>query len=407
MSTTSLFPVLVNQKSTFIETSTDFDNSTYQNYSGDEDELQRYGVSTILRWSKNGTFRLTFWYIFMVIVVFGIIGNILVFIMMCDKKLRPLSYSVYLKFMAVSDSWLLIVRLVDEFQKTFQIGYQGELNICLISFVIRVLVMVLSPWLVAGVALDRYICVSFPLTRGRLCTTKKAIVICLTMLALSFASCVPIPFNVLVIRGRCFPTEGVRLYYILVRLLFSSIMPCFIILALNILIIVQIKRSHNFRNAFLRSNSDSTTQQDSATRPLVLVSVLAFVTLVPVSLSESVMIILKLLEAHQTAQDIISNIWFICFVIYLFNFGQNFYILMGSSSTYREIIRKKLICFSLKWKGGTQLTRSALSSMHATSSGSRSGSGATGSTQESATSGETKTVTDAASSAVTNSTIWV
>ena len=202
MSTTSLFPVLVNQKSTFIETSTDFDNSTYQNYSGDEDELQRYGVSTILRWSKNGTFRLTFWYIFMVIVVFGIIGNILVFIMMCDKKLRPLSYSVYLKFMAVSDSWLLIVRLVDEFQKTFEIGYQGELNICLISFVIRVLAMVLSPWLVAGLALDRYICVSFPLTRGRLCTMKKAMVICLTILALSFASCVPIPFNVLVIKAR-------------------------------------------------------------------------------------------------------------------------------------------------------------------------------------------------------------
>ncbi|XP_041355290.1 kappa-type opioid receptor-like [Gigantopelta aegis] len=281
----------------------------------------------------------------------GVIGNALLFTMMRDKKLKSLSYSVYLKLLFISDSVLLSIKILQETERTFALRSLASINIglCKILFGIKFLIMVLSPWLMVGLTLDRYVCVCFPLTREILCTRMKAIAVCLCILVLAVALTVPFLVEMKLVRGKCATSEGIRYYFIFTRLMFSSILPCLAILVLNILIIIHIHRSHNFRSMFMRSgNKSSSRKLDSSTSPLVLVSVLAFVTLLPASLAEAAEVSLIILKANVRAKALLSKFWAFFVLLYLLNFGQNFYILIASSSNYRNIIRDRLACYCLK-----------------------------------------------------------
>ncbi|XP_041355297.1 FMRFamide receptor-like [Gigantopelta aegis] len=371
MSTTNLQPSSLNQTTSFIETSTAFFNLTYGNHSAGGRELQRKSASSLGRWTDFEMYRYTFWSIVLFIVATGIIGNVLQFIMMGDTKLNHLSYSVYLKFLSVSDSLLLSINLLSETNKVFPIQYAIPVYIGILSFALRVLAGILSPWLVVGLTLDRYICICFPLKRQILCTKKKAIAVCSAMLVVSGVLLMPFPVSMGVVKNRCFPPEGITSYYNFILLLFSSILPCLFILVLNILIITQIQRSRYFRSSF--TTSTASRPQDNSTRPLVLVSVLAFVTLVPVAVSKAVQISLEQLDRHLDGQALHQNVRTILFMIYLLNFGQNFYILIASSSNYREIIKRRLACCSLKWKLRRQQSQSVVTqSSHTSGSGSGS-----------------------------------
>ena len=288
-----------------------------------------------------------YWTAVMLITVLGITGNILLLVMMRDRKLASLSFSVYLKFLAVSDSALLIITFIRETKRLFsrQPLIQMYSSSCILLFCIMVMAMLLSPWLVVGLSIDRYVCVTFPMNRERFCTRRKAIIVCTAMLGLAGAMLLPFPIGTDVVDGNCIPTEYIRYYYIFLRLIFSSIVPCLLILIFNILIVIQIQRSRSFRSNFSNiRNETATRQQDSSTRPLVLVSVLAFVTLVPVSVSDCVMMALQVLDGDSKSQLLSNEFWAIFILIYLLNFGQNFYILIGSSTNYRAIIKRRLGC---------------------------------------------------------------
>ncbi|XP_041355293.1 kappa-type opioid receptor-like [Gigantopelta aegis] len=150
------------------------------NYSDDGDELQNSKTPPSGGWLHTETDGPDHWGIMLTIVITGIIGNILLFSMMRNTKVRFLSYSVYLKFLSVSDSLLLVTRLIQETDRIFTGLSSTPANdaFCKIESSIHILAMLLSPWLVVGVSLDRFVCVRSLMTRGRFCTQKKAILVC-------------------------------------------------------------------------------------------------------------------------------------------------------------------------------------------------------------------------------------
>ncbi|XP_041355301.1 prolactin-releasing peptide receptor-like [Gigantopelta aegis] len=290
------------------------------------------------------------WGAVLFIALVGITGNVLLFIMMGDNRMNYLSYSVYLKFLAVSDSLLLALTLLQDTEKTFSLQRLILLNsgLCKLMFSLRILLTNLSPWLVVGLSLDRYVCICFPLTRERLCTRMKAIIVCSTVLGLLVVLIVPFLVDTELIQRRCKPSEELRYYYICIRTIISSTLPCLLILVLNVLILFQIQQSRNFRKRFTRSGTDSASpQQDRSTRPLVLVSVLAFVTLLPLSVSEAVETLLKIVGTDSNSVALNNKLRSFFILIYILNFGQNFYILIGTSTKYRAIIRARFDW--LKW----------------------------------------------------------
>ncbi|XP_041355298.1 nociceptin receptor-like [Gigantopelta aegis] len=339
MSTPSSF--WSNQTSNF----TNVDNGNYS----DRELRPNFGPS-LDGWPYFNLHGWGHWATVLAIAIVGTIGNILQFIMMSDSKISALSYSVYLKFLAVSDSLVLSEAVFQQTQIRFNLPMVADMNDALCKIVIgyQLLTKFLSPWLVVGLTLDRLICVCFPLTRGRFCTMKKAIAVCSCIVVATIVLLIP---NLVVANlkyDRCQSAGRITYYFMFLRLIVSTLLPCVVILIFNIVIIARIKRSNEFRNTFIRNRAEST--KDSSTRPLVLISILAFVTLLPVSTSDVVFVLLLLLKTDRKAALLSNRLWPALHIIYLLNFAQNFFILMASSQNYRQIMKRKLGCFSDKRK---------------------------------------------------------
>ena len=357
MSATTSYPWTENQTSNVSQTYTDRNDLTTTYHIDNDDKLTFRRGPPLGRWPYFTVYGYGYWSVVVAISLMGLVGNLFLFIMMTDKKLSCLSYSVYLKFLAVSDSVLIIIRLIQENERTFNLPQltQTYTAVCKISFSLKIFVMLLSPWLVVGLALDRYVCVCFPLKRERFCSRLKAIIVCSTMVGLSVVLLIPFLVDTELIGLRCIPSDGVKNYYVVIRLAFSSFLPCLLILILNVFTVIGIRRSQNFRKKFMTSRSGSTNQQpDGATRPLVLVSMLAFVTLLPVSVTEAIQIAVLISKTHNKALLLSNTLWPVFVLVYMLNFGQNFYILLASSSNYRNILKRKLGFGNVKETGRTQ-----------------------------------------------------
>ncbi|XP_041355422.1 cysteinyl leukotriene receptor 1-like [Gigantopelta aegis] len=294
---------------------------------------------------------LEYWVIVVIIVIFGLIGNAFSFLLMSDGQFSLLSYPVYLKALAVSDSVQLITKLVEETQMEFGFNEFSNFSdvVCKLWQYVRYSTLMLSPWLVVGLSLDRLVCVLFPMTRDRFCTKKKALVVC-SCLALVFAVImIPVLTSLRVVGGLCGGrqvSDALLALFIVIRLILSSTLPCLLIFILNVAIIVRIRLSATFRKTFTSTSASSSARSnmDSSTRPLVMVSVIAFLTLLPFSITECVQILLSLTLIDIKTLLLTVEMWPLFHLIQMLNFGLNFYILVSSSATYRNIIAAKVKC---------------------------------------------------------------
>ena len=319
------------------------------------DTVKDGGASLTDHWPYFSLFGHGYWSIVLSIVIAGSVGNALQLVMMSEAKLNSLSYSVYLKFLAISDTLLLIGVIFQDTEENFNLPTVVHFSdaFCKILNGFRFGTMLLSPWLVVGLSLDRYVCVCFPLSRAVFCTRRKATVVCSTMVVVAVLLNVPVFALLNVGEGGCVGTDEVGYYFAFLRVGISSMLPCIAILVLNVAIVSHIQRSNQFRDTFTRNRTDSA--KDSSTRPLMLVSILAFATLLPVSVVESVTKVFDVLDDANNRSNLLSKaLWPVFNTIYLLNFGQNFYILIGTGKNYRNIMKMKLKCFLIKGRQSSE-----------------------------------------------------
>ncbi|XP_041355556.1 somatostatin receptor type 5-like [Gigantopelta aegis] len=203
------------------------------------------------------------WVFNVITVLVGLVGNVLVFPLMRDAKLYYLSFPVYLRFLSFSDSAVLIIFGIKESLRYFQSYYLigGNLAVCMLLKFMQYTMTQLSPWLVVGLTLDRFYCVVFPMKRDRLCTRRKATIVCSCLTAVSVVMTIPLMYDIKVVKGRdtiCVVSDLLMSYFASVRLVFNSTLPCAMILVLNIVIGIHIQRSAAFRQRFT-ANTTSTS----------------------------------------------------------------------------------------------------------------------------------------------------
>ena len=288
-----------------------------------------------------------YWIITVITVVLGLAGNALVMVLMADVKFSTLSYPVYLKFLAISDSLVLLLIGIRESLRLFTFPYLVGSNsiVCAFTWFAMNSTTITSPWLLVGLTVDRFLCVVFPLKRHVLCTKKIAAITCSCISAFSVTLSLPllIGSRLQTDQHACVIQTDLLPYYTFLRLLFTSNIPCLLILIFNIAIGIHIQRSARFRKTFTNASSSSMKdKKDYSLRPMLLLSMLAFLTIMPSSVAESVIsVLLKRKMDPGTAATLLK--WWLLFNIpYLVNFAQNFYILMASSVNYRNIMKHKL-----------------------------------------------------------------
>ncbi|XP_041355563.1 somatostatin receptor type 5-like [Gigantopelta aegis] len=290
-----------------------------------------------------------YWVCNVLTVVVGLVGNCLVSVLMTDAKFSVLSYSVYLRFLAVSDSVVLIFFCIKESMRLFTSPYLvgSNFELCALTKFTRCTVTTLSPWLVVGLTVDRFYCVVFPLKRDRFCTRKKATVVCSCLTVLSIILSVPILFGVKLLKeyNVCFIQDSLLPYFAVNRLILNSNLPCLLILVFNIVIGIHIQRSTSFRKRFTSASSGSRENKlDKSLLPLMLISILAFATVLPPSIVDSIISILIASKSYFNTLALLIEWWPVFNILYLVNFGQNFYILIASSANYRTIMKTKMGC---------------------------------------------------------------
>ena len=297
----------------------------------------------------------------LIVTSLGVAGNIMSFILMLDAKLNSFAYSVYMKWLAVSDSLLLIMVSTEDTLDTYD-NLNSFLTVhvvfCRVWGFFKSVTFTLSPWLVVTLTLDRFVCIVFPLSRHVLCTRSKATKLCLTLTLATLALNIQYLIFPYINDNECILPDIPTLinYGIFMNLVLKSTLPCALVLVLNIITISRIRRSLSFRRQFARDNISKAEKEgeDKSTLPLLLVSVLAFVTLLPRTVTEAVELFLEFLQPDDIALILASNVWPIFNVIYLMNFAQNFYILIASWPEYRMIIQKQIGLFKANGKSSSQ-----------------------------------------------------
>jgi len=190
----------------------------------------------------------------------------------------------------------------------------------------------LSAWLTVALTFDRFIAVVFPFKRADLCTVKFAgiagVVIIVLCLALNFPIFIA---SIDVATGECFIRPTFSTYVVLVTFSFESFLPSVLILAMNIAVVVGIRKSIRFRRRMASEQQQRKQQQsDRATISLLVISFAAFVCMVPKSILEGIegIVYVTMSEEVPNWVELLSDIWPILNVMMLVNVSINFTILM-------------------------------------------------------------------------------
>ncbi|XP_041363802.1 somatostatin receptor type 1-like [Gigantopelta aegis] len=284
------------------------------------------------------------------IVMAGLVGNCLSFVVMKSKYLRVKSYSHYLCALAVFDSLVLInqqIRLVDELLLYF--GKPGVWSVftdisCKIYAFSESVCYLMSSWLIVTMAGERLLVVFFPFRRNSLVTQKGAVAVILSMFALMSYTQV---FRIIMVKkvgSQCESSPRLAVYYTNLHFYFYQLtlillLPFVAVCICNVLVVCKIKSVGR-----ATSNSESTrftrcSQRRHKTTMMLLTICFTYVlTLLPlVVLTFTIVIVLKTCSLDLARHFVFTlTPWKDVFLaISQVNYAANFYIYILSGSNFR------------------------------------------------------------------------
>ncbi|GFR83365.1 orphan G-protein coupled receptor 50 [Elysia marginata] len=233
-------------------------------------------------------------YVTIFIIIVGIPGNILSFIIWMQKRMRH-SSGYYLAALAVNDLIFLIMAMMFEVHVVWQTANVLSYPLmCELFPVIYLALQALSPCLVLAFTTERYISICHPFKRDTFCTIRRAkmVVVCLTAGCL-LLSAINGYFFYLVTSPDGFPDCTVRPsilaggrfsifnVYEIARAAVCFLLVPLAILTLNVLVIREMSRLSRFEPT--QSQGASSPRTGSTTVMLLSVSFYQIITTLPIS----------------------------------------------------------------------------------------------------------------------------
>lgn len=282
-----------------------------------------------------------------VIVLIGIGGNLMSFLLMKTKSLRKKSYSHFLCALAVFDSFCLINRQVTLIHEilihTSQNGVFTEFSdlSCQIYSFYEHLCYLMSSWLIVGMAAERVVAMCLPFRKTLLRTQTGAIV---TILVTFIIMCLTQVFRFIMIKnigGTCQGDISSHVEYIHLHIYFYQLtlvltLPFTVVLVCNSLVIYQIYR---VRKAARNSRSRVVERSHKTTLMLLSISFTYLATMLPL------VVISFFWQAAMNQQnvDMVFSLYpvqqFVSVISYV-NYGVNFFIYILSGRSFRFELKR-------------------------------------------------------------------
>ena len=312
-------------------------------------------------------------YVVPVIIVIGTIGNVLSFIVLVRKKMRSRSVYFYLMLLACAD---LAVLYLNAFKNWLRYTFGWELNhqsnaFCKFYWFAMAVSIHMSAWLVILVTFDRFMAVAFPLRAALVCTSRRAAIsslICFVIMAVYNGHLLWTVhlqyFNVDGVESvMCGPMSSsvfMNKAFNYMKCVTYSIIPFLSVLALNIAIIVKLKKtqftsSEGDRKSTSQSTMSRTTSVENTreiarvTYMLLIVSFSWLFLSFPFTLYS---IIPRSRDESSYTRAVFHLATVVCYIFLWMNHSINFFLYCLSGKKFRSEIYAQLCkhAFSRKLK---------------------------------------------------------
>ncbi|XP_060569309.1 FMRFamide peptide receptor frpr-18-like [Ruditapes philippinarum] len=339
-------------------------NGTLINDSDYSDYITDYPIPVIPKWG--------FWAKFLstpVIVLVGIIGNVLSFLVMKTKTLRRKTYSHYLCALAVLDTFTLIFRQVESvdeyfvsYRKTKGIFQNFDDGSCkLYNFLAHVITLMCS-WLVVFMAVERVVAVRYPFKRVYFRReTGAGVAICILFVVV----CLTQSFRLFMIEHIVYDEQNnihdclasdmyieiytsLDVYFFLWALVF--VLPVVLITVCNITVIchiIRVRKDLRMKDDYLTYKVDRARwRRNRSTVMLLIVTFLYIITLLPLftlSLIVDVTIKVGSIETARNTYVALRPFIDLSVSISLLNYAVNFFVYILSGKRFRYELRKLFI----------------------------------------------------------------
>ena len=221
----------------------------------------------------------------------GVIGHPITMKVWLSKRMRESNSSaIYLGSIAIVQFVFIILHFLLELHLAWDIPTYNKPTICEIFNFLYITPQYLSPLLIFGFTVERYIAVCHPFRKEMYCTVRRAIIVVavLTALSLCLGSLQAYIWTYNERRNLCFYRPGAKPFYEVwtwvTEVLIFALVPLFV-LVFNIFVIREIKRLT--RRASFRMYKDSQRQNtfnQTSTVTLLSVSFYLICTLLPATI---------------------------------------------------------------------------------------------------------------------------
>jgi hypothetical protein len=314
-----------------------------------------------------------------IIVAFGLIFNIISFIVLTRKHMRKSTTNMYLSVLAVYDCLSLTLNFMigvlrGQNPDTVNKDFQRSESLCTFHGVIVELFNLLSVWLIAAFTVERFIIVKFPLKAKGL-TPKRALIaiiavsVCVFIFSMhkiavsGFEGDSVFGYKACKTRRAIFP----EIIYFYVA--FNTWLPTFMIVSLNSMIIIEIKKNQKKRKEMTSNVNAMSKSDEKATKLLLAVSSAYVVLILPLGLIQTTELIwngtAKVAPGHADYVDFMTTKMRLkwtrafFFFFYQFNFAINFFLYVFSSSATRfRATLKKILGMKVQTEDMTWISQS-------------------------------------------------
>lgn len=339
-------------------------NGVYNNMTLNETRLKDLGLNSNLDFDERFSPEkvLVDQYVTPVIYAIGFPGNMLSFIVWIQKRMRH-SSGCYLAALALDDLIFLCLHVMFELQTVWRVHALDAPGVCEIYPIFYIACQYLSPLLVLGFTVERYISICHPFKREKFCTTKRAkiVIACLTALSLSMSGIQGYIYTYNSNASDCGPREElVTAQPINFLIVWNMSIEMFVfllvplnVLFLNILVIRELRRLSRVETQQLHGRGQKTS---ATTVMLLAVSFYQIITTLPVTIVYALYFEFPSgsleIPVSQVLQDPQWNRFFTYYLIQTIikeygttHYAFNIFIYMITGKLFRKEVTK-LLCMS-------------------------------------------------------------
>lgn len=212
-----------------------------------------------------------------ILLVLGVVGNLLSFIILMRRSMRGCSTYLYLAVLSITDTLVLIVGLLRLWVGELT-GYDPRDHtngMCKAINVVGYTISIYSVWLIVAVTVERYVAICYPLQSLSLCNRRRACHVILGLLITIFSINMHLVWTAQVstftIDGNKYLScDGGKNYAFLVDVVWPwvdaglySFLPSGVILVLNILIIRNVVAARRNRSGLVSHGFPATQKRNN------------------------------------------------------------------------------------------------------------------------------------------------